>query len=105
MTTTICARADGLAELPLSALQERIWFLCTSYTGDASPILFLVWRIGGGLAADAWLRAVSAMVDRHEGLRTTFALREGEPVQLVHAPGGFDTEIIDLGHLTPEQRE
>jgi hypothetical protein len=102
---SIARRPAGLVELPLSALQERIWFLCTAYTGTASPILFLVWRIHGPLRTDAWLRAVSAVVNRHESLRTAFPLRDGGPVQVVGPPDGLDTDVVDLRGVPGAERE
>ncbi|MEV0456686.1 condensation domain-containing protein [Catellatospora methionotrophica] len=91
--------------LPLSALQQRFWHLCTAYPGDASPILFLTWRIRGPLDLDRWQTAVSAVVDRHESLRTGFALRDGEPVQVVGPPTGITTELIDLsGQRDPDEQ-
>ncbi|WP_117215550.1 condensation domain-containing protein [Allorhizocola rhizosphaerae] len=85
--------------LPLSALQQRFWYLCTTYTGDTSPILFLTWRIRGPLDVERWNAAVSALVNRHEVLRTGFLLRDGEPLQTVSPPKGIDTELI---HVTGE---
>lgn len=104
-TPTITRRPAELTELPLSALQQRIWFLCTAYTGDASPILFLVWRIKGTLVIDAWTRAASAVVDRHESLRIAFRQRDGGPVQVVAPPDGIVTDFVDLTDLPEEERE
>lgn len=95
-----------MKEMPLSALQQRYWYLCTAYTGDASPILFLTWRIRGPLDVAAWSRAVSALVDRHEVLRTGFALRDDAPVQVIRPPSGIETELIDLTqHPAAEQED
>ena len=94
-----------MKETPLSALQQRYWFLCTAYTGDTSPILFLSWRIRGPLDVEVWSRAVSALVDRHEILRTGFALRDGVPVQVARPPSGIETELIDLSRRPEAERE
>ncbi len=94
-----------MRHLPLSALQQRFWYLCTAYPGDASPILVLNWRLRGPLDVPAWQAAVSAVVDRHESLRTGFVLRDGEPVQVVMPPAGMDTELVDLRELPGNQRD
>ncbi|GAA2365489.1 hypothetical protein Cme02nite_31470 [Catellatospora methionotrophica] len=94
-----------MRHLPLSALQQRFWYLCTAYPGDASPILVLNWRLRGPLDVPAWQAAVSAVVDRHESLRTGFALRDGEPVQVVMPPAGIDTDVVDLRGLPSDERE
>ncbi|WP_239124476.1 condensation domain-containing protein [Rhizocola hellebori] len=91
--------------MPLSLLQQRFWYLCTAYPGDASPILFLTWRIRGPLDPELWSRAVSEIVNRHESLRTGFTLRDGQPVQVIYPGAGIDTDLIDLRHLPEEKRE
>jgi hypothetical protein len=101
----IARRPVDLAELPLSPLQQRIWYLCTSYPGDASPIIYLAWRIHGPLDAAAWARAVSAVVDRHESLRTRFVPTEHGPVQVFGPPVGLAQERFDLTGLPPDSRE
>lgn len=99
------ARPSHLVELPLSPLQARWWFLCTSYPGGMSPLVDLVHRLRGPLDAGAWARAVDAVVNRHEILRTLFADRPGGPVQLVGPPDGIRMEVLDLRDLPAEQRE
>ncbi len=94
-----------MKEMPLSLLQQRFWYLCTAYPGDASPIIFLTWRIRGPLEAELWSRAVTEVVNRHESLRTGFTLRDGGPVQVIYPPAGIDTELIDLRHLPEEKRQ
>jgi hypothetical protein len=38
---------------------------------------------------------VARVVDRHDSLRTVFALQDGEPVQIVGPPGHFVTELVN----------
>ncbi len=94
-----------MKEMPLSLLQQRFWYLCTSYPGDTSPILFLAWRVRGALDPEQWARNVSEVVNRHESLRTGFTLRDDQPVQVIYPPVGIDTDLIDLRHLPEEKRE
>lgn len=94
-----------MRHLPLSPLQQRFWYLCTAYPGEASPILVLNWRIRGPLDLTAWRSAVSMVVNRHESLRTAFELRDAEPVQVIMPPAGIDTELIDLTTLPADQRD
>ncbi|HET6214531.1 MAG TPA: condensation domain-containing protein, partial [Micromonosporaceae bacterium] len=103
--THIPRRPADLVELPLSPQQRRWWFLCTSYRGALSPIVSLVHRLRGPLVVDAWLRAVGALVDRHEGLRVRFVNRPDGPVQVIAPPAGLDVERIDLTGLPEEVRE
>jgi hypothetical protein len=105
VTAPITRRPADLAELPLSALQQRIWYLCTAYAGDASPQVFMIWRMRGPLRTQEWRNAVGAVVDRHESFRTTFTMRDGQPAQVINPPHGLETELIDLTHLTEPERE
>jgi Condensation domain len=79
----------------LSALQRRMWHLCTSYPGTSSPIVVLAWRIHGALDVGRFTQAVEAVVNRHDSLRGVFVVEEGEPALLVRPPGRFETELRD----------
>lgn len=98
-------RPSHLVELPLTPLQARWWLLCTSYPGGMSPLVDLVHRFRGPLDADAWARAVDAVVNRHEILRTLFVARPDGPVQVVGPANGVAMELLDLRDLPAEQRE
>jgi hypothetical protein len=82
---------------PLSALQRRMWHLCTSYEGTSSPIVVIARRLRGRLDVERFMRAVAQVVDRHDSLRTVFGLEAGEPVALARPPGNFVTELL-TGH-------
>lgn len=94
-------RDPALVELPLSALQQRIWFLCTSYSGDTSPIIYVALRLRGALNVDAWLRAARAVVDRHESLRTRFVGTVEHPSQVIAPACDVEVELLDVSD-TPE---
>src|ERR1700755_499316 len=69
---------------PLSYGQRSLWFLHT--LAQASPAYTITYagRITGELDVPALQRAAQALVDRHAILRTTYAMRDDAPVQLVH---------------------
>lgn len=98
-------RPTDLVELPLSPFQERWWFFHTRYPGATSPLVWLVHRLRGPLVVDAWVRAVSALVDRHETLRTLFVDRPEGPVQVVGPPRGLAVEQLDLRDVPESERE
>jgi hypothetical protein len=104
-TEPIRRRPADLTGLPLSALQQRIWYLCTAYSGDASPVLFHTWHLRGRLDVAAWARAVGTVVDHHESLRTRFPDRGGMPVQVIAPPGELEQEYLDLSDLPEPERE
>ncbi|HEX2091934.1 MAG TPA: amino acid adenylation domain-containing protein, partial [Longimicrobiaceae bacterium] len=78
---------DRTAPLPLSFAQQRLWFLeQLGGVGSAYHIPARL-RLRGELDRGALRRALERIVARHEALRTTFPLVEGEPVQRVTPAG------------------
>src|SRR5262245_58752122 len=68
---------------PLSVAQERLWFL-EQMEGELTAYnLPFAWRLRGPLHTEALRRALEVIVRRHEPLRSTFAVVEGEPVQVI----------------------
>ncbi|MER7764185.1 amino acid adenylation domain-containing protein, partial [Streptomyces sp. NPDC097619] len=74
-------RGDGL---PLSYGQQRLWFLEGFDPENTDYHSALPLRISGRLDTTALRAAVTALVARHESLRTTFHDRDGQGVQVVH---------------------
>ncbi|HKV09856.1 MAG TPA: amino acid adenylation domain-containing protein, partial [Thermoanaerobaculia bacterium] len=92
---------DGL--LPLSFAQERLWFLDRLTPGSPAYNLPLALRVRGGLDLTALARAVAAVVERHEALRTTFVGLEGRPAQRIAPAEGWSLPVRDLsGAPDPE---
>ncbi len=91
--------------LPLSFAQERLWFLDQLAPGDVSYVIPLGLRLEGRLAIEPLQRALGEIEKRHEALRTTFAIVDGAPVQLVHPPGPVPLPLTRWPSLTPSQRE
>ncbi|HEX8242611.1 MAG TPA: amino acid adenylation domain-containing protein, partial [Longimicrobium sp.] len=78
---------------PTSFAQERLWFLDRLKPGNTSYNFPFAWRLGGALDARALERSLGEIVRRHEPLRTTFADRDGVPVQVVAPFGGFSLPV------------
>jgi amino acid adenylation domain-containing protein len=95
----------GPDTLPLSFAQQRLWFLTQLEPDNPSYNIPQALRLKGALDLDALQQTINAIVDRHEALRTTFRLVNGEPVQLVSTRCDTAVALIDLGGLAPEQRE
>lgn len=62
-------------------------------------------RLRGELNVGALEAAFNAAIRRHEILRTTFAVVDGEPRQVVHADLGIRITVTSLQHLPEEERE
>jgi len=69
---------------PLSYGQRSLWFLHELAPGSPAYIVTYAGGISGHLDVPALERAAQALVERHPILRTTYAVRDGKPVQLVH---------------------
>ncbi len=76
-------RVERGARLPLSFAQQRLFFL--AQMEEASKAYHVPWglHLRGELDTAALRRALDRIVARHEALRTTFVLLDGEPVQRI----------------------
>jgi amino acid adenylation domain-containing protein len=85
--------------VPLSFAQSRLWFLDQLAPGSAVYNIPFPLRLCGALDAAVLAGALSAVVERHAVLRTTFADVEGEPYQVVAAPRPVPLPVVDLAGL------
>ncbi|UGQ48691.1 non-ribosomal peptide synthetase [Massilia endophytica] len=91
-------------QLPASFAQERLWFL-DQLEGSAHAANYLIpmaLRLNGTLDANCLRRALQAIVDRHESLRTAIVSHEGRPVQHIVAKAMLPWQEADL-RGRPEQ--
>ncbi|GII66113.1 hypothetical protein Skr01_61980 [Sphaerisporangium krabiense] len=75
-------RRDG-ATAPLTADQERLWFLEQLRPDTAAYNLPMAVRLRGPLDVPRLRTALSGVVARHEALRTAFPAEDGTPRQVV----------------------
>jgi amino acid adenylation domain-containing protein len=98
------SRRAGTGPAPLSFSQQRLWLLDRIEPGSTAYNMPSPFRLRGPLDAAALERALGEIVRRHESLRTTFAEREDEPVQVIAPPAGFRLPLADLSGLPGEAR-
>ncbi len=92
------------ARPPLSYGQQRIWFLDQLEGSTAQYILSQALRLEGELSS--WRsKAIQALVDRHEILRTRFDELEGEPFQIIESTLRLAQPLIDLSNLEERRRD
>ncbi|MFP2934097.1 condensation domain-containing protein, partial [Pyxidicoccus sp. 3LG] len=91
--------------LPLSFAQQRLWFLDQLQPGSASYNIPWALKLNGKLEANALRDALRALVQRHEALRTTFAVRDGEPTQHIHGEPRLELPVLDLSGLDDSSRD
>lgn len=72
--------------IPLSFAQQRLWFL-DQYEPE-SPVYNLCYaiRLTGNLWIPILERCFQEILDRHEVLRTTYSVVDGEPIQVINPP-------------------
>ncbi|WP_225446983.1 non-ribosomal peptide synthetase [Streptacidiphilus sp. PB12-B1b] len=80
-------RADRDRPLPLSSVQQRLWFLDRLRPGDPRYNSAVAVRFTGPLEHGALAGALALVVARHEGLRTIFDETDGRPAQTVRPAG------------------
>ncbi|MEH6419881.1 non-ribosomal peptide synthetase [Pseudomonas sp. CGJS7] len=86
---------DG--ELPLSFAQQRLWFLAQLEGVSVTYHIPLALRLHGTLDRDALRQALDRLLARHEGLRTVFIARNGQPrVRLLPADTALGLPEHDL---------
>ena len=68
---------------PLSFAQERMWLLHELAPESSAYNMPVALRLHGVLDRGALERALDALVQRHQTLRTTFAMVDGRPMQTV----------------------
>jgi len=88
---------------PLSIQQQRQWL---SLEKEERPSYYhFVVRLAGSLDATAFRRAFDEVVKRHEILRTTLVVENGQPVQAIHPPREWNMAFEDLSGLPTDERE
>ena len=97
-------RLSDRRHLPLSFAQQRLWFL--HQLEPANPFYNMPAVVGleGDLDVLALEATLNDLLRRHEALRTTLPLRQGQPIQLIHPAKHFSLPVVDLRHLPAEQR-
>ena len=84
-----------IGPMPLSFAQRRLWVLEQLGTSAAYHIPTAI-RLEGALDRGALVRALNEIACRHETLRTTFEVQNGEPTQVVHSHVDFALSDCDL---------
>ncbi|MFJ8493299.1 amino acid adenylation domain-containing protein [Streptomyces sp. NPDC094038] len=77
-------------ELPASSAQQRMYYLEAAAGPSAVHHLPVARLISGDLRPDELAAAAQRLVDRHEALRTRFALRDGRLTQVVDEGAAVD---------------
>ena len=97
-----CSRERSL---PLSYAQQRLWFLHQMEPDSAGYNSPLAVRLSGLLDLTALQQSLQALVERHESLRTAFAVVEGEATQAIATALTVSLHQEDLRGVPEAARE
>ncbi len=89
-------RADRAGQLPLSFMQERLWFLAQMYPDGVAYNLPNAYRLRGPLDTASLIKALETIVARHEALRTTFTGDADGARQIIHPVSPLSIDQHDL---------
>ncbi|SMQ25052.1 amino acid adenylation domain-containing protein [Pseudomonas helmanticensis] len=90
-------RRGDAEPLLLSYAQERQWFLWQMEPHSAAYHIPTALRLRGALDLPALQASFAALIERHESLRTGFALDEqGKALQVIHAPFALALPVQDV---------
>jgi amino acid adenylation domain-containing protein len=96
-------RAPGGKPLPLSFWQDRIWTYSQTREQSAGYTVARAQRIAGPLNAEILSECMTYLAGRHEILRTSYELVDGQPAQIVHPPAPVKLAYHDFsGSDNPE---
>ncbi|MFL5540994.1 MAG: non-ribosomal peptide synthetase, partial [Longimicrobiaceae bacterium] len=90
---------------PVSFSQQRLWMLDRMDPGRALYAVPLALRLRGPLDHAALQRALHALAERHESLRTVIRWMKGGAMQVVLPPGALPIESADLAGVDAGGRE
>ncbi|HYW71141.1 MAG TPA: amino acid adenylation domain-containing protein [Pyrinomonadaceae bacterium] len=91
--------------LPLSFAQQRLWFLDQLDPGNTAYHIPYALRLEGSLDTEALEESLSELVRRHEVLRTTFSMIEGQAAQVIHPARPLHVTLTDLRQFSEAERE
>jgi amino acid adenylation domain-containing protein/non-ribosomal peptide synthase protein (TIGR01720 family) len=90
---------------PLTFAQQRLWFLNQLEPNSTIYNIPIAIRVTGRLNLAALEQSFNEIVLRHEVLRTTFALIDNQPVQVIHSAPTSIISVVDLRNLPVIKRE
>jgi amino acid adenylation domain-containing protein len=89
----------------LSFAQQRLWFLHQLEQGSANYNIPMAASLEGRLDELALERSINEVVRRHEALRTTFHMIDGQSMQVIAPPSYAPLAKTDLRELEEGERE
>jgi amino acid adenylation domain-containing protein len=98
-------RVPRTSRLPLSFAQERLWFLDQLEPGNTAYNICRAAQLRGTLDSDVLEASLNEIIRRHEVLRTSFEINDGQPVQVVAPDAMLKLSISDLSKIAEVDRD
>ncbi|HEY9629833.1 MAG TPA: amino acid adenylation domain-containing protein [Coleofasciculaceae cyanobacterium] len=96
---TAISRRSSTEPSPLSFAQQRLWFLQQLEPDNPFYNEHTALQLTGSLHIAALEQSLNAIVQRHEALRTTFEILDGQPVQRIASDLVIPLSTVDLRAL------
>lgn len=90
-STTAIRPRKAETDIPMSAGQERMWFMHEALPNKATFNVFSATRVHGPLSLAALREALRRVIERHEPLRTSLRISSGTALQ--HLRPGTESEV------------
>ncbi|MDF5719763.1 MAG: condensation domain-containing protein [Rhizonema sp. PD37] len=98
-------RVSRDSNLPLSFAQARLWLLEQLYPGSLTYNDLSGLRLVGFLNLAALEQSLGEIIRRHEALRTTFHMVDGQPFQVIAPSLTVKLPVVDLRELPEAQQK
>jgi amino acid adenylation domain-containing protein len=90
---------------PLSFAQQRLWFIDQLMPGSSAYNMAAAVRLKGPLDISTLEQSLNEIIRRHEALRTTFSMVDGQPVQVIAPAAPRRWPIVELTEIAESERE
>ena len=90
---------------PLALGQRALWFIERFHPGNCAYNIPLAFRVQGPLSLEALEKSINEIIRRHEVLRTTFVIKDGDPVQIVAPSLKVNIHTVEFEMVPEGERE
>ncbi|RUT04335.1 hypothetical protein DSM106972_045630 [Dulcicalothrix desertica PCC 7102] len=102
---TISRVERNTGQYSLSFAQQRLWFINQLQPETGAYNIPVAVKMKGYLDTSLLVRSINEVIRRHEILRTSFVVEEGNPVQKITPFVSITLPEIDLHHIPDAQRQ
>ncbi len=96
---------DEVFVFPAAFAQQRLWFLSLLAPNNPFYNVSAAIRLTGNLNLTALQQTFNEIIRRHEVLRTTFEMEDGQLNQVIAGSVKIRLKVVDLQHLPVSERE